>query len=213
MTRTLNVAFYSFLIGFILFAAGCSGFVTASSSYVQDGLPTDDDGNPAFLGYVPSASGQVRMQARGATNQPWTTIQTVNATSSPTYADGPFGPVRGYSWVVRYAVGQLVNVRQGDSLDVWIRFVTRDSQNNDVTLLSSSGDLNACYFGARRQGTSAYEAAEGCFTSSEIRVHLNPPDGPPPDPPECPPEFPDCHVPIVGPGWDSEGMGGGNSAP
>ena len=218
MTRILKAVLSVLLLGLFLSSTGCSGFVTASSSYRQDDLPTDEDGVLTFLGYVPTAGGQVRMQARGATSQPWTTIETVNATSSPTYADSSFGPVRGYHWFIRYAIVQLAGVRQGDSLDVWVRFVARDPQNNDVILPSSSGDLNACYFGARRQGTSASEAAEGCFTNNEIRVSLNPPRNPPDPPPDCPPDLPNCHEQIEGesvdpPGVGGEAVGGGDPVP
>jgi len=216
VTRLVRVVLGASLVGLVLFGAGCSGFVTASSSYTENNLPRDEDGSLTFLGYVPSAGGQVRMQARGATNRSWTTIQTVHATSSPTYADGPTGPVRGYHWFVRYTLGQLASLRQEPSLTVWVRFVARDSQNQEVILPSSSGSLQSCYFDARRQGRSVYEAAEGCFTNDEIRVSFNPPEEPPPNP--CPPDLPDCEVPIEGeandqPGDGGEGMGGGDLAP
>lgn len=189
-------------------SVGCN-VVVASGSYTEDNLPKNDsDGSYIFHGYVQRSGAPVRMQARSRPEESWRTIKTVNATGERTYADAPGGSVYGYYWHVSYTLDELAAFENASTHLAFVRFVTKNSNNTDVVLSNSSGDLDDCYFDARALGDSPYEAATGCPWTTGIRVAFNPP--PPPPPPDCPPQTPDCHENVVAPGdgtaW-TEGMG------
>jgi hypothetical protein len=197
---------------------GC-GIVVASSSYHVSDLPKTPQGVRIFHGYVLDAAQQVRMQAKGTANGTWHTVKTVSPSSSKTYVYDTDGNVddEGHYWKIEYQLPELTQFRNGSALTMWIRFVTKNGQNADVVLAHSSGNVDNCYFGARQQGQSVADAADGCLSTSDIAVTFDPIE--PPDP--CPPPPASCNLvpgepeepPLPGETPSSgEGAGGGTGA-
>jgi hypothetical protein len=217
-TAAMKALFCSCLLGLIASSMGC-GIVAASSSYNVSNLPKTPEGVYIFHGYVFDAAKPVRMQAKGTSNGTWHTVKTVSPSSSKTYVYDTNGDVdaEGHYWKIEYQLPEMTQYRNGTALTMWIRFVTKNGQNADVVLAHSSGNVDSCYFGAREQGQSVADAANGCSNTSDIAVIFDP--IPPPDP--CPPPPASCNLvpgqpgesPLPGGTQSSgEGSGGGTGA-
>lgn len=167
----------------IAIAASCNGIVIALPGYNEDFLPrNEDNGLLMFQGYMPSPGVRVRMQVRGFSSLPWTTLRATNAESSRTFADG--GNLVGYFWRIDYTTQDLKNIVGESAGQAFIRFV--DDSDTQVSLLeqvpSEIFGNTSCYFDARVQGRSVRDAASPCvLVTTDIRVTFNFP----PPPPDC----------------------------